>query len=96
MHKHPDLTRKRIQRFIQQRLKPVIYPETMPMEVAIHRVGGEPIVAQAAMQAEYEPFEVGSAWGPLFDTAWFRFRARVPEAWQGKRVVALVDLGYGG
>jgi alpha-mannosidase len=96
MHKHPDLTRKRIQRFIEQRLKPAIYPETMPMKVAIHRVCGEPIVAQAAMQAEYEPFVVGSAWGPLFDTAWFRFRARVPEAWQGKRVVALVDLGYGG
>ena len=33
------------------------------------------------------------AWGGMWDTSWFRFRATVPDSWAGSEVVALIHLG---
>ncbi len=54
---------------------------------------GEPIPAADAMRGEFEHFQVGSPWGGMWDTTWFRFRATVPPDWTGEEVVALIHLG---
>lgn len=66
------------------------------VEIAAHHVGGEPIGIRHAMTAVYEPFSVGQAWGPAWDTTWFRVRGVVPAEWKGKTAVLVVRLTAGG
>ena len=91
MQKHPELTEGRI-RATLERIHKQIYSPKQPIDVAIWKVGGEPVAAEKALKAKYAPFAVGEMWGPLWDTAWFRFRGQVPKAWRGREVVALVRL----
>ena len=35
-------------------------------------------------------------WGPPWGTTWFRMRGRVPAEWAGRRVEAVIDLGFVG
>lgn len=80
----------------EEALAAAVHPMTAPLEIAAHRVGGEPVEASVALAADYEPFAVGSRWGSPWDTVWFRMTGRVPKAWKGSKVVARLDLGYGG
>ena len=48
------------------------------------------------MRNPFAPVRVGDRWGPPWSTTWFHVRGRVPDAWQGRRVVAVFDLGYDG
>ncbi len=41
------------------------------------------------------PFAVGDRWGAPWDTTWFRLTGDVPASWSGRRVEALIDLGFG-
>ncbi|MBE2205274.1 MAG: alpha-mannosidase [Chthoniobacterales bacterium] len=91
MLKHPALTEGRI-RLALRRIEALIYTPTLPIDVAIWTVGGEPVSAEKAFAAKYERFDVGSQWGALWDTAWFRFRGEVPREWRGREVVARVRL----
>ncbi|HMS35993.1 MAG TPA: alpha-mannosidase, partial [Arachnia sp.] len=54
---------------------------------------GEPVPPAVGLALDYEPFEVGSAWGPAWGTTWMRFRGTVPDALRGERLEAIVDLG---
>ena len=71
-----------------------IHPESALLEVAAHHVGGEPIPYGDAVGRRFEPFSVGEAWGRAWDTTWFRLQGRVPDAWAGRPVEVLLDLGY--
>lgn len=51
--------------------------------------------AEAASQS-YEPFAMGTRWGPPWGTTWFRVRGEVPAAWAGRRVETVFDLGFVG
>lgn len=61
------------------------------MQVWAHHLHSEPISASAALRRPFRPFAVGDAWGGMWDTTWFRFRAAVPSAWHNP--VALIHLG---
>ncbi|MCX7869339.1 MAG: hypothetical protein N2322_05240, partial [Terrimicrobiaceae bacterium] len=89
--KYPKLTEQRV-RSALSRIEALIYPLRAPMQCAVWHVGGEPVPAAKAFRARYTPCEPGCAWGPLWDTSWFRFRGKVPEGWRGQRVVALVSV----
>jgi len=39
-------------------------------------------------------FAVGSMWGAPWGTTWFRLTGEIPEHWVGRRVEAVVDLGF--
>ena len=54
---------------------------------------GEPVPAAVGLALDYEPFEVGSPWGPAWGTTWMRFRGTVPETHRGATLEAVVDLG---
>jgi alpha-mannosidase len=89
--KHPSLTEQRIHSALR-RIEPLIYPATARVEVAIWNVHGEPVPAEEAFRARYEPFAVGGRWGGLWDTAWLRIRGKVPKEWKGREVVVRVRL----
>lgn len=91
MLKHPAQTEGRI-RLALRRIEALIYTPVVPVEVAIWNVGGEPVPAEKALKAKYAPFEVGSMWGALWDSSWFRFRGEVPREWKGREVVARIRL----
>lgn len=87
--------RARIEDVVRTIVRPAIYPATAPFDITAHHVHGEPISAAEAAERTYEPFAVGDAWGPPWDTTWFRFHGTVPDAWAGREVVARIELGAG-
>lgn len=87
--------RARIENVVRGVIRPAIYPATAPLEITAHHVHGEPISVSQARDRTYEPFALGDAWGPPWDTTWFRMMARVPDGWAGSEVVARVELGAG-
>jgi alpha-mannosidase len=94
MHDDISLTVGRATRVLTERLRPAIYTDAVPFDVAYHVLPGEPIPGAEGLGLEYEPFTVGSPWGPAWSTTWFRLRGHVPESWAGRRVEAVVDLGF--
>jgi alpha-mannosidase len=42
----------------------------------------------------FEPYAVGSPWGAAWGTTWFRLTGEVPAEWAGRRVEAVIDLGF--
>jgi alpha-mannosidase len=85
---------ERIAVFLAERLRPALYPCRIPLEVSAWHLPGEPVPAQVALRADYEPFPVGGAWAHRpWSTSWFTLRATVPGRWAGRRVEAVLDLG---
>ena len=86
---HPTSLRQ----FLRTVVRPAIYGPCARLEVSAHHLHGEPIPAIEAAGRPFAPFEVGDAWGGMWDTTWFRFRGSIPESWAGAEVVALIHLG---
>ena len=66
------------------------------LELSAFSVRGEPITYADAMRGNFTPFRVGDAWGSPWSTTWFHVIGRVPQAWAGRRVAAVFDLGFDG
>lgn len=79
--------------FLRDVVVPAVHPRRVPLEIAAHAVGGEPIPFDEAVGRPFSTVSVGAAWGGRWDTTWFRMRADVPAAWAGAEVVALIHLG---
>jgi alpha-mannosidase len=102
MLKHPDLTRRRIESFIANTLRPHLWHTQVSLEAAVYRppLTDPPrdyrqmrIAPHEAAQQEYTPVEPGYVWGPVWSDAWFRFSGVIPVKWQGETVVARIDTG---
>ncbi|MGW3957708.1 alpha-mannosidase [Streptomyces sp. NPDC004752] len=96
MHDERRRIEERVARLHHQRIKPARYPATVPFEVAAWQAPGEPVPFAEAAAAAYEPFATNTPWGPPWGTTWFRMRGRVPDDWAGRRVEAVIDLGFVG
>ncbi|GAB2861154.1 alpha-mannosidase [Lentzea nigeriaca] len=94
MHDERALLEERLNRTLKERIRPAIYGETAPLELAVWTVPDEPVPAAEALAATYEPARVGDSWGAPWSTSWFRLSGRVPQAWQGKQVEVVLDLGF--
>ncbi|MBR8742378.1 glycoside hydrolase family 38 C-terminal domain-containing protein [Nocardiopsis sp. MG754419] len=94
MHDDRRLIEARLERALRERVWPAVHGTSIPLEVARWDAPGEPVPAAEGVAAPYAPAGVGDAWGPAWGTTWFRVRARVPEEWAGRRVEAVVDLGF--
>lgn len=91
------VTEAQLARLLHERLRPAAAgPSVAFDDVAAHHVDGEPIPVAEALARPYEPFAVGSAWGPRWGTTWFRLRGRVPEAWAARRVELRFEVGRAG
>ncbi|MEU6528764.1 glycoside hydrolase family 38 C-terminal domain-containing protein [Streptomyces sp. NPDC046928] len=96
MHDERRRIEERVERVHTQRVKPAIYAATVPFEVEAWQAPGEPVPFEEAAAAPYTPFATGTPWGPPWGTTWFRMRGRVPAEWAGRRVEAVIDLGFVG
>jgi alpha-mannosidase len=65
-------------------------------DVAAFHVRGDPVPAESALAAAYEPFRVGDAFGPAWGTTWFRLRGTVPGAWRDEDVAVGFEIGNAG
>ena len=83
MHDDRELVEERITREVAERVLPLVHPQRLPLTVE-----AGPSLDDLA------PFAVGQRWGPPWGTTWFRFTGEVPAAWSGRRVEALLDLGF--
>ncbi|WP_285563917.1 glycoside hydrolase family 38 C-terminal domain-containing protein [Streptomyces sp. RTGN2] len=95
MHHDRTVTERRLARVLDQRLRPAVYRESLPLDVATWNVTGEPVPVAEGIAAPYEPVRTGAMWGPAWSTSWFRISGTVPAAWAGQRVEAVLDLGFG-
>lgn len=95
MLKHPEVTERRIARALG-RVRRLIYPERLPLNVEAFEVPGEPMEPAEAVCQSFTPFATGGLWGELWGTVWFHFSGTIPPAWKGREVVALVRLADSG
>ncbi|MFE9443916.1 alpha-mannosidase [Streptomyces sp. NPDC006602] len=96
MHDERRRIEERVERVHTQRIKPAIYAAAVPFEVEAWQAPGEPVPFAEAAAAPYEPFAMDTPWGPPWGTTWFRMSGQVPDEWAGKRVEAVIDLGFVG
>ncbi|PSM40299.1 alpha-mannosidase [Streptomyces dioscori] len=94
MHDDRGLVEARLKRVLDERIRPAVYPESLPLEVAVWNAPGEPVPVEEGLAATPSPVAVGDRWGAPWGTSWFRVTGTVPEEWAGKTVEAILDLGF--
>jgi alpha-mannosidase len=95
MHDDHLLVEGRIRRELDERVRPAIHAERVPLAISAWTVPGEPVPHAEAMVATYESVPLGSWWGRPWGTTWFRFSGTVPDGWVGSEIEAVIDLGFG-
>ena len=93
MHDDRVVVERRILRVLRERLRPAVYTDEVPLAVQVWQAPGEPVPVQEGLDAAYKPARPGDAWGPAWGTTWFHLAGAVPEAWSGRTVEAVLDLG---
>ncbi|NRQ36580.1 alpha-mannosidase [Nonomuraea sp. NN258] len=94
MHDDRTLVEARLKRVLDERLRPAVYPESVPLEVSVWHAPGEPVPVAEGLAAAGEPIAAGAAWGAPWGTSWFTVTGTVPHAWAGRTVEAILDLGF--
>ncbi|MGW5680777.1 alpha-mannosidase [Nonomuraea sp. NPDC003754] len=94
MHDDRDLVEARLKRVLDERIRPAVYPESVPLDVAVWHAPGEPVPVAEGLAAVPEPVAVGDQWGAPWGTSWFTVTGTVPAAWAGRSVEAVLDLGF--
>jgi alpha-mannosidase len=94
MHADRTQVEARIDRVLDQRIRPRRYSQTAPLSLAAWELAGEPVPVEEALSAPYQPFQVGRTWGRPWSTTWFRVSGEVPADWAGEQIEAVLDLGF--
>ncbi|GGT32007.1 alpha-mannosidase [Nonomuraea spiralis] len=94
MHDDRTLVEARLKRVLDERLRPAVYPESVPMDVRVWHAPGEPVPVAEGLTAPAEPIAAGAAWGAPWGTSWFTVTGTVPQEWAGRTVEAVLDLGF--
>lgn len=97
MRTDPQRTRDRLERFVEERLRPAVTARTAPLTITHWRVPGEPVPFAEATAQSFEPFEVGRRWGAPWSTHWLHVTGAVPRSWTRDarhRAEIVVDLGF--
>ncbi len=91
MLKHPDLTRRRINLFLQQELKPRLYGYRHGLRIQFSDAQVHTQVE--AEQGEWKEVGRGFEYGPAYRSFWFRVSGVVPPELAGKAVVLIAEVG---
>lgn len=94
MHDDTSLTVGRVRRVLAERIRPAIHSHSIALRVETHPLPGEPIAPDEGLALDYVPATMPVQWGPAWSTTWFRVSGVVPDEWAGRRVEALIDLGF--
>jgi alpha-mannosidase len=73
-------------------VQPAVYGEPAALEIAARHLPGEPLPYGEAVAGDFEPFDLGGAWGPQWGTTWFRLRGEIPAAWAGEEAVLRFEI----
>lgn len=91
MQKHPEITRRRINAFLQHQLRPLRYGEEVMLEVEVNE---NPCKNQAeAMKGPWKKVEKGFRYGPAYRVLWFRISGKLPASLIGKETVIVANVG---
>ena len=91
IEKERKLYEQRIEVFLK-RLPGLFYEDEMFLKAEICKF--DPIVPfEKRLNGNYKPIKNGDKWGKNWERAWFHVIGTVPERWQGKRLVALLNVG---
>ncbi|MCE9560208.1 MAG: hypothetical protein K8R88_14815 [Armatimonadetes bacterium] len=92
MLKHNDITLRRIDQFLNLRLKPQMSGPKHPVQVEFCP---EPHADEktARKLGPWEPVEPGFKWGPAYRVVWFRIKGQVPNDWAGLDVGLVAEVG---
>ncbi len=96
MHDEREVVEARVRRALRERIRPAVYPESVPLEIEAWTAPGEPVSFDEAMAAEFRPLRVGEGWARAWGTTWMRLRGTVPDGWEDASVDAVVDIGFSG
>ncbi|WP_069164722.1 alpha-mannosidase [Nocardia altamirensis] len=94
MHDDRRLIESRLGRVLSERIAPAIYPESVPLTASIWVAPDEPVPVADGIAAPRTPTRPGTPWGAPWGTSWLTVEGTVPEAWAGKTVEAIIDLGF--
>ncbi|QIP88005.1 alpha-mannosidase [Streptomyces sp. Tu 2975] len=94
MHDDRTLVEARLRRVLDERIRPAVYPESVPLDVTVWNAPGEPVPVAEGLAATPEPVTVGDMWGAPWGTSWFTVTGTVPGRWAGRTVEAVLDLGF--
>lgn len=99
MHDDRQLVEDRLRRFVDQRLGPALYRDSVPATLTAWTAPGEPVPFAEAVTQEFTPVEVGARWGRPWGTVWLHVTGSVPPHWldhPGLAVELVVDPGFTG
>ncbi|MBV7364221.1 alpha-mannosidase [Actinomycetaceae bacterium TAE3-ERU4] len=90
MHGDLSILLKRIDRTLDERIRPAIAKHISDLDVQSWSVPceedpqrpGEPVAFEVAKEQSYEPYEIGSPWGIPWQTTWFKMRVVDPASAQ--------------
>ncbi|MFF8838172.1 alpha-mannosidase [Streptomyces sp. NPDC015130] len=94
MHDDRSLVESRLKRVLEERIRPAVYPESVPLAVAVWTAPDEPVPVAEGLAAPRTPIAVGTEWGAPWGTSWLTVSGTVPQEWAGRTVEALIDLGF--
>ena len=95
MHDDRTLVEARLKRVLDERIRPAVYPESVPLEVAVWHAPGEPVPVAEGLAAAV-PRRSRSATGGARPgaPAGSASPAPCPSEWAGRTVEAVLDLGF--
>ncbi|MFI5530427.1 alpha-mannosidase [Kitasatospora sp. NPDC051853] len=94
MHDDRSLVEARLKRVLEERVRPAVYPESVPLTAGIWTAPDEPVPVAEGIAAPRTPVAAGDRWGAPWGTSWLTVSGTVPAAWAGRTVEALIDLGF--
>ncbi|MFJ8045906.1 alpha-mannosidase [Kitasatospora sp. NPDC096147] len=94
MHDDRSLVEARLKRVLEERIRPALYPESVPLTAGIWTAPDEPVPVAEGIAAPRTPIAAGDRWGAPWGTSWLTVSGTVPAEWAGRTVEALIDLGF--
>ncbi|MEZ5357720.1 MAG: glycoside hydrolase family 38 C-terminal domain-containing protein [Candidatus Zixiibacteriota bacterium] len=89
--KTEDINIRRFELFHFRLIKAVVRDST-PFAVRCARTAN-PITFEKRLKLDYGDLRIGDIWGKRWDSGWMHLTGTIPEGWQGKTVVAQIDVG---
>jgi alpha-mannosidase len=91
MRKHPELTLRRVQAFLNSTLKPSLFGATHPLKIEFNN---SPAKDQAeAAAGDWKEVAKGFEYGPAYRVFWFRLSGTIPTAFDGQHLAVIAEVG---
>jgi len=91
MQKHPEISRRRIDAFLTQQLRPLSYGLEAALKVEFN---SNPCATQnEAIKGPWQEVKAGFRYGKAYEVVWFRISGNIPPALQNLETVIVAEVG---